>query len=93
MNKNQNQNTKAPRTRGKKRMFHGIVISDKMDKTIVVKVDRIMRHPRYGKRYKVSKNYKVHDAKNQYKQGDKVRFYEDRPISKCKRWRVIYNSL
>ena len=70
--------------------FNGVVVSDKMDKTIVVKVEKVKIHPRYGKRYEVSKKYKVHDEKNQYKEGDKVVFVECRPISKDKKWRVIY---
>jgi small subunit ribosomal protein S17 len=72
-----------------KRTFTGIVVSDKMDKTIVVKVEQIKIHPRYLKRYKVSKKYKVHDENNKYKNGDKVDFMECRPISKDKKWKVI----
>lgn len=72
-----------------KRTFTGVVVSDKMAKTIVVKVDTVKIHPRYLKRYKVSKKYKVHDEKNQYKVGDKVSFVECRPLSKDKRWRVV----
>ncbi len=74
------------------RKFNGIVISDKMNKTIVVMVNRMKIHPRYKKRYVVSKKYKVHDEKNQFKIGDKVQFVECRPLSKDKRWRVIYNT-
>lgn len=72
-----------------KRRFNGIVVSDKMDKTIVVKVDRVKIHPKYKKRYTVSKKYKVHDEKNQFKQGDKVTFVECRPLSKDKRWKIF----
>jgi len=72
-----------------KRTFIGTVVSDKMDKTIVVKVNRTKIHPRYKKRYTISKNYKVHDEKNEYKIGDKVKFIECRPLSKDKRWRVV----
>ena len=71
-----------------KRKFSGTVVSDKMDKTIVVKVSRTKIHPSYGKRYIVSRKYKVHDEKNQYKEGDNVIFEECRPLSKDKRWRV-----
>jgi len=74
------------------RKFDGVVSSDKMDKTIVVKVESIKTHPAYQKRYKRSKKYKVHDEKNQYKEGDQVSFVECRPLSKDKKWRVIYNS-
>ena len=75
-----------------KRKFEGVVVSDKMDKTIVVRIDRIKVHPKYGKRYKVSRKYKVHDEKNQFKAGDKVMFIECRPLSKDKRWRVVSNK-
>ncbi|MFH1837967.1 MAG: 30S ribosomal protein S17 [Candidatus Kuenenbacteria bacterium] len=71
-----------------KRTFQGIVVSDKMDKTIVVRVDRIKCHPKYKKRYKTSKRYKVHDSENKYKTGEKVTFIECRPLSKEKKWRV-----
>lgn len=74
-----------------KKKFNGVVVSDKMDKTIVVRVDRVKQHAKYKKRYTVSKRYKVHDEKNQYKEDDKVTFIECRPISKDKRWRVIYS--
>lgn len=73
-----------------KRKFAGVVVSDKMDKTIVVKVESVKVHPKYGKRYKVFKKYKVHDEKNQYKAGEKVAFVECRPLSREKRWRVMY---
>lgn len=76
-----------------KKRFNGIVVSDKMDKTVVVRVDRVRAHPKYKKRYTVSKRYKVHDEKNQYKVDDKVTFIECRPLSKDKRWRVIYKQI
>ena len=60
-----------------------------MDKTIVVKVDILKKHPRYKKRYISSKKYKVHDEKNEYQAGDLVVFEACRPISKDKKWRVI----
>ena len=78
--------TQQPKT--KKRELVGTVVSDKMQKTIVVKVDRVKTHPKYGKQFVVSKRYKVHDEKNEYKTGDKVVFVETRPLSKDKRWRV-----
>lgn len=74
-----------------KRTFQGVVASDKMDKTIVVTVESVKFHPKYKKRYVQSKRYKVHDPKNQFKEGDKVTFVECRPLSKDKRWRVMYN--
>lgn len=73
----------------KKLRFHGVVVSDKNDKTIVVKVETVKKHPKYHKRYIVSRNYKVHDEKNEHKVGDKVTFLECRPLSRDKRWRVI----
>lgn len=72
-----------------KRKFQGTVISDKMDKTIVVEIERIKKHPQYKKRYKVSKKFKVHDEKNEAKIGERVVFEECRPISKEKRWRLV----
>jgi len=67
----------------------GVVVSDKMDKTIVVRVDSLKKHPRYQKRYTSSKKYKAHDEKNQYSTGDKVVIEACRPISKDKCWTVI----
>lgn len=72
-----------------KRRFKGVVVSHRMDKTAVVKVQEIKVHPKYGKRYKVSEKYKVHDEKNEYRVGDGVIFEECRPISREKRWRMI----
>ncbi len=66
-----------------------MVISDKMDKTIVVLVERTKQHPLYRKIYKVQKKYKAHDPENKYKVGDKVVIQESRPISKEKRWIVV----
>jgi len=67
----------------------GVVVSDKMDKTVVVSVSRFVRHPLYGKFYKVSKKYKAHDAENKYKVGDNVEIVSTKPISKDKKFRVI----
>jgi len=74
-----------------KRQFAGVVVSDKMDKTRVVNVESVKMYPKYKKRYRTNKKFKVHDEKNQYKVGDKVQFVECRPLSKDKRWRVLYN--
>jgi len=71
------------------RKFEGVVVSDKNDKTIIVSVESVKKHPKYHKRYIVSQKYKVHDETNQYKVGDKVTFIECRPLSRDKRWRVI----
>ncbi len=75
-----------------KRKFQGVVVSDKMEKTIVVQVDTIKPHPKYKKRFVSSKRFKVHDEKEKFKVGDKVVFQECRPLSKEKRWRVIYEK-
>ena len=72
-----------------RRRLTGVVLSDKSDKTIVVKVESVKKHPKYHKRYTVSRNYKVHDEENRYKAGDKVIFVECRPLSRDKRWRVV----
>jgi len=74
------------------RKFKGIVVSDKMTKTIVVKVDAFKMHQKLKKRYRVSTKYKVHDEKGQFKTGDKVDFVECRPLSKDKKWRVVYSA-
>lgn len=71
------------------RKLEGIVVSDKMNKTRVVAVTRLKKHPRYHKYYKVTRRYKVHDEKNEYKVGDKVVVQEVRPLSKEKRWGII----
>ncbi len=70
----------------RRKVLTGQVVSDKMEKTIVVKVTRTKRHPLYGKVIRVSKKYKAHDEGNQAAAGDKVKIMESRPISKEKRW-------
>ncbi|MFC1663804.1 30S ribosomal protein S17 [Patescibacteria group bacterium] len=72
-----------------KRQLKGEIISNKMQKTVVVMVERIKEHPKYKRRYRVSKKYKAHDEKGEYKPGDRVIIEDCRPISKEKRWRVI----
>lgn len=67
----------------------GTVVSDKMDKTIVVAVERLVKHPLYGRIIKLTKKLKAHDELNECKVGDKVRLMETRPLSKDKRWRVV----
>lgn len=71
------------------RTFKGTVVSDKMNKTVVVTVETLKEHPRYKKRYITTIRYKAHDGKNQCKVGDKVVIQECRPLSKDKRWRVV----
>ncbi len=72
--------------------LQGKIVSDKMDKTVVVEVERIKEHPRYKKRHKVHKKYKAHDEKGEYKVGEEVIIEEVSPISKGKKWRVIGRS-
>ncbi|MCH7534513.1 MAG: 30S ribosomal protein S17 [Bacteroidetes bacterium] len=72
-----------------KKKLIGKVISDKMQKTVVVVVERIKEHPKYKRRYKVHKHYKAHDEKGEYKVGDRVVIEECRPQSKEKRWKVL----
>ena len=72
-----------------KRKFEGQVVSVVMTKTIVVRVDSLKFNSKYGKSYKVSSKYHVHDEKGEAKMGDKVVFVESRPISKTKKWRLI----
>lgn len=72
--------------RGHRRTQTGVVVSDKMEKTVVVRVDRLVKHPLYNKYIKRSVKYKVHDEQNTCKAGDKVLISECRPLSKDKRW-------
>ncbi len=74
--------------RNTRRSRVGLVISDKMDKTIVVAVDRDVQHPLYGRIVRKTVKLKAHDENNVCKVGDRVRIMETRPISKDKRWRV-----
>jgi len=71
---------------GHRRTQTGVVVSDKMEKTIVVRVDRLVKHSLYNKYIKRSVKYKVHDENNSCKAGDKVQIVECRPLSKDKRW-------
>ena len=75
--------------RGIRKSRVGIVVSDKMDKTIVVLIERKAKHSLYGKTVTTSKRYKAHDEENTAKVGDKVLIAETRPISKDKRWRLV----
>jgi small subunit ribosomal protein S17 len=67
----------------------GMVVSDKMEKTVVVAVQRLVRHPLYGRIVKLTSKIKAHDEANECKVGDKVKVMETRPLSKDKRWRVV----
>lgn len=75
--------------RGTPKTRVGVVTSNKMQKTVVVQVERRVRHGKYGKILTVRKKYKAHDEKNDCKIGDRVRISETRPMSKDKRWRVV----
>jgi small subunit ribosomal protein S17 len=72
-----------------KRILIGTVVSDKTDKTVVVRVERKVKHPMYGKIIRRSKKYHAHDEDNAFKLGDSVRIEETRPMSKLKTWKVI----
>jgi small subunit ribosomal protein S17 len=72
-----------------KRVLTGTVVSDKTDKTIVVRVERRVKHPLYGKIIKRSKKYHAHDEGNEFREGETVRIEETRPISKLKTWTVL----
>ncbi len=74
--------------RGRLKFLVGTVVSDKMDKTVVVDVAQIRKHPRYKKPIRWNSRFKAHDKDNSCKVGDKVMIVESRPISKTKRWRV-----
>lgn len=75
--------------RGNRKVRIGRVVSDKMDKTVVVAVETLIKHPLYGKYIKRTKKFKAHDENNECKVGDKVKIMETRPLSKEKRWRLV----
>ena len=75
--------------RNNRKIKVGVVVGDKMNKTILVRVDRQIMHPIYGKAIRRSKKYVAHDEKNECKVGNTVRIVETRPLSKTKRWRVV----
>jgi small subunit ribosomal protein S17 len=75
--------------RGRRKMRTGVVVSDAMDKTVLVRIDRQVRHSLYGKTVRRSSKLAVHDEENDAHIGDTVRVMETRPVSKSKRWRVV----
>ena len=75
--------------RGRRKVRQGLVVSDKMDKTVLVKIDQVFKHPVYGKVVRKSSKLAAHDEANDAHIGDTVRIMETRPLSKSKRWRVI----
>ncbi len=76
-------------TRNLRKERVGVVVSDKMDKTITVSVERKVKHPMYGKFVKMTKKFHAHDEKNDCGIGDTVRIMETRPLSKSKNWRLV----
>jgi small subunit ribosomal protein S17 len=82
-------NNGQPSTRASRKVRVGLVVSDKMQKTVVVRLDRRVPHPVYGKMVTRSTKVKAHDEENAAKRGDTVRIMETRPVSKDKRWRVV----
>jgi small subunit ribosomal protein S17 len=76
-------------TRNRRKVRVGRVVSDRMEKTIVVSIERLVKHPTYGRYIRRRNKFKVHDEKNECKVGDLVRFMETRPMSKDKRWRFV----
>ena len=83
------QPTEGAPKKGTSHTLTGRVTSDKMDKTVVVRIDRRMPHPQYGKMVTRTRRLKAHDEENSAKVGDTVRIMETRPLSKDKRWRVV----
>ena len=81
--------TETVATRNRRKTRVGRVVSDRMEKTIVVSIERLVKHPTYGRYVRRRSKFKVHDEKNECKIGDLVRFMETRPISKDKRWRFV----
>ena len=79
----------AKQERGKRKVREGIVVSNKMDKTVVVEVERLVRHPLLGKVLRRTSRFKAHDENNECQEGDRVLIMETRPLSKEKRWRVV----
>ena len=75
--------------RGNRKVRVGVVVSDKMEKTAVIAVDRLVKHPVYKKFIKRTSKFKAHDAQNECQIGDLVKIMETRPLSKTKRWRVV----
>ena len=75
--------------RNKRKTFTGVVDSDKMDKSVTVKVTRLVKHPTYGKYIKRTTKFMVHDPENNCGIGDKVKIVATRPLSKMKRWRLV----
>ena len=83
------ENAEKSVSRSSRKTRVGLVVSDKMEKTVVVSIERRVQHPVYGKMVRRTKRFKAHDERNEAKTGDTVRIMETRPMSKDKRWRVV----
>jgi small subunit ribosomal protein S17 len=81
--------TTTPEVRNRRKLRLGKVVSDRMDKTVVVSIERLVKHPTYGRYVRKRSKFKVHDEKNECRVGDVIRFMETRPLSKDKRWRFV----
>jgi len=82
------QEVPTTKPRGHRKSRTGVVVSDKMEKTVVVRIERLVKHPVYGKYVRRRVNYKVHDECNEARTGDTVLIEECRPLSREKRWRL-----
>ena len=81
--------TATPDVRNRRKLRLGKVVSDRMDKTVVVSIERLVKHPTVGRYVRKRSKFKVHDEKNECRIGDVIRFMETRPLSKDKRWRFV----
>lgn len=81
--------TTTTEVRNRRKLRSGKVVSDRMDKTLVVSIERLVKHPVYGRYVRKRSKFKVHDEKNECRIGDVIRFMETRPLSKDKRWRFV----
>jgi len=81
--------TTTTEARGRRKLRVGKVVSDKMTKTVVVMIERLVKHPQYKRYVRQRSRFKVHDENNECKEGDVIRFMETRPMSKEKRWRFV----
>jgi small subunit ribosomal protein S17 len=88
MAETQNEAPQGQAERNRRKSRVGVVVSDKADKTVTVKVERRYSHPLYGKQVAKTKTYQAHDENNEFRVGDLVKIVETRPLSKTKRWRV-----
>jgi small subunit ribosomal protein S17 len=81
--------TTTTEVRNRRKLRLGKVVSDRMEKTVVVSIERLVKHPVYGRYVRKRSKFKVHDEKNECRVGDVIRFMETRPLSKDKRWRFV----